>query len=130
MTPFIWVLKEVVLAIHGEQLAEHGGQDGSRDEGLVESALARPQNMVDFDTCDDIAKLAAAYAYGICKNHGFVDGNKRTALVTAELFLTLNGFELTASDSDCVITMLSVADGTTEEEELIEWFRDNITDIL
>ena len=130
MTPFIWVLKEVVLAIHDEQLAEHGGRDGFRDEGLVESALARPQNMVDFDACDDIAKLAAAYAYGICKNHGFVDGNKRTALVTAELFLTLNGYELTATDSDCVIMILSVANGTTEEEELIEWFGDNITDIL
>ncbi len=130
MTPFVWVLKEVVLAIHGEQLAEHGGRDGLRDDGLVDSALARPQNMADFDACDHIARLAAAYAYGICNNHGFVDGNKRTALVTAELFLALNGYELTASDSDCVIMMLSVADGTTEEEELIEWFQDNITDII
>ena len=129
MTPFVWVLKEVVLAIQGEQLAEHGGRDGLRDKGLVESALARPQNMADFDTCNDIARLAAAYAYGICNNHGFVDGNKRTALVTAELFLALNGHELTASDSDCVIMMLSVADGTTEEEELIEWFQDNNTHI-
>ena len=75
------------------------------------------------------SRPAAAYAYGICNNHGLIDGNKRTALVTAELFLALNGTELTASDSDCVIMMLSVADGTTEEEELTEWFRDNITDI-
>ena len=128
MTPFIWVLKEVVQAIHGEQLAEHGGRDGFRDKGLVESALARPQNMADFDMCDDIARLAAAYAYGICKNHGFVDGNERTALVTAELFMESNGHELTASNSDCVIMTLSVADGTTEEE-LTEWFREHIINI-
>ena len=76
---------------------------------------------------EDMARLAAAYAYGICNNHGFMDGNKRTALVTAELFLTLNGYELTATDSDCVIMMLSVADGTTEEEELTEWVREYIS---
>ncbi|KMP12123.1 death-on-curing protein [Candidatus Nitromaritima sp. SCGC AAA799-A02] len=126
MTEFVWVRKEVVLALHHEQLTEHGGLKGIRDEGMFESALARPQNLVAYEKCSDAAKLAAAYACGILKNHPFTDGNKRTAFVTAELFLELNGFELTATDNDCLLTILSAADGMLSEEELIEWFQGNI----
>jgi len=92
----------------------------------VESALARPRNLVAYEACDDIARLAAAYAYGIAKNHGFADGNKRTALVTADLFLMLNGYELVSSPADNVLTILGVADGTVSEKEMAPWIRENI----
>ena len=87
MREIVWVLDEVVLAVHDEQLAEHGGPSGIRDQGAVESALARPRNLAAYEACDDPARLAAAYAYGIAKNHGFADGNKRTALVIADYSL-------------------------------------------
>ncbi len=123
---FVWVQSEIVLAIHEEQLAEHGGLAGVRDGGMLESALARPRHMVVHKDRADVARPAAAYAFGIARNHPFADGNKRTALVTAELFLELNGYELLASDGDCVLTMLGVADGTLSEEDLIEWFRASV----
>ena len=126
MKKIVWVLDEVVLAVHDEQLAEHGGLSGVRDHGAVESALARPHNLVAYEACDDLARLAAAYAYGITRNHGFADGNKRTALVTADLFLMLNGYELVSSPADNVLTILGVADGTLSEEELSLWIRENI----
>ena len=126
MKEYIWVLDEVVLAVHGEQLAVHGGLSGIRDRGAVESALARPRNLAAYEACDDIARLAAAYAYGITKNHGFADGNKRTALVTTDLFLMLNGYELVSSPAENVLTVLSVADGTLCEDELTSWIRKNI----
>jgi death-on-curing protein len=126
MKQFTWVLDEVVLALHDEQLSAHGGLSGIRDRGVVESALARPRNLAAYDACDDIARLAAAYAYGIAKNHGFADGNKRTALVTADLFLMLNGYELVSSPVENVLTILSLAEGSLSETALTSWFRQNI----
>jgi len=123
---FIWVLDEVVLAFHDEQLAEHGGLAGIRDLGAVQSALARPRNLASYENCEDVARLAAAYAYGIARNHGFSDGNKRTALVTADLFLMLNGHELKSSPAENVMAILAVAEGTMSEDELTTWMRDNI----
>jgi death-on-curing protein len=126
MKEFVWVLDEVVLALHDEQLAAHGGLSGIRDRSAVESALARPRNLAAYETCDDIARLAAAYAYGIAKNHGFAEGNKRTALVTADVFLMLNGYELVSSPLENVLTILSLAEGSLTEAELTSWFRQNI----
>jgi len=126
MRDFVWVLDEVVLAAHDEQLAEHGGLAGIRDRGAVESALARPRNLAAYEACDDVARLAAAYAFGLAKNHGFADGNKRTALVTADLFLMLNGYELVSSPADNVLTILGVANGTISEKDLASWISRNI----
>lgn len=109
----IWVGLTTVLAIHEEQIAEHGGSSGIRDQGLLSSALDRPKNIAAYepDGNRDLAPLAAAYGYGIAKNHPFVDGNKRTALVVAETFLNLNGLDLTTDDATCVAVMRAVADG-------------------
>ena len=126
MKEFVWILDEAVLAVHEEQLAEHGGLAGIRDLGAVKSALARPRNLVSYEDCEDLARLAAAYAYGIARNHGFSDGNKRTALVTADLFLMLNGYELKSSPAENVLTILGVADSTLSEDDLTTWFRNNI----
>ncbi len=126
MKSFVWVLDEVVLALHDEQLAAHGGLSGVRDRGSVESDLARPRNLAAYEACDDIARLAAAYAYGIVRNHGFADGNKRTALVSADLFLMLNGYELVSLPTENVLAILSLAEGTLSEDELTSWFRRNI----
>lgn len=123
-----WVIEDVVLAIHGEQLAEHGGADGIRDRGLLQSALARPQNLVGYQKpSPDAAALAACYAYGIARNHPFVDGNKRVAFVVTELFLALNGFELTADDAGCVTSILQLAEGGLTEDAFGAWLRGNIT---
>ena len=118
---WVWVTSAVVLAVHDEQIAEHGGAAGTRDPGLLESALARPQNVAAYDPNADIAALAAAYAFGIARNHPFVDGNKRTALVVLELALMLNGYELKASDTECVATMLALAAGQLAETDLADW---------
>ncbi len=126
MTTIYWIEKEVVLAVHEEQLAEHGGAVGVRDANLLDSALARPRNLVAYGD-PDIAELAAAYACGIIRNHPFVDGNKRTGLVAAELFLALNGYELTASDENCVLTILNVADSSLSEADLCKWISENMT---
>ena len=117
-----WVSEDVVLAVHDEQLAEHGGLAGVRDLPLLQSALARPQNLEAYGN-PDIADLAAAYAVGIARNHAFLDGNKRSAWVVAETFLLKNGYELVASARDGVMTMLAVADGTMSEAELAIWLR-------
>jgi death-on-curing protein len=117
-----WVSENTVLAIHDEQLAEHGGMSGVRDLGLVQSALHRPQNLAIYGD-PDVADLAAAYALGISSNHGFLDGNKRTAFVVAYVFLLDHGYELVASDQEAVTTMLAVAAGEMPEEELAVWFR-------
>lgn len=121
-----WLRLDAVLAMHRRQLAEHGGGDGVRDLGLLESALARPQNIAAYEPDADIARLAAGYAFGIAKNHPFVDGNKRTALVACRTFLVLNGYQLNASGTDKYITFLSLAEGTISEEELTEWLRKNV----
>lgn len=122
MSGWVWIERAVMLAVHDEQLAEHGGAIGLRDEGLFDSALARPQNLAVYGTPDH-ADLAAAYGVGLAKNHPFIDGNKRTAFVAVELFLVLNGYELTASDADCVLTMLAVAAGDLDEAAFAAWIR-------
>jgi len=121
----VWVDLSVVLALHDEHLAEHGGPAGIRDRAALEAAMARPRNKADYGDAD-IATLAAAYAYGISRNHPFVDGNKRTALIVAELFLMLNGHALTASNAECVATFLDLAAGAISEKDLTRWFRDHI----
>jgi death-on-curing protein len=120
-----WLTKAVILAIHDEQLAEHGGGTGVRDDGLLDSALARPQNRLAYDAAADLATLAAACAFGLARNHPFIDGNKRTAFVAAEVFLDLNGMTLTASDEDCVLTMLRLAAGEIDEDAFADWLRAN-----
>lgn len=120
MTEPTWIDLEVVLAIHEEQLAEHGGQAGVRDRGLLESAMGRPLNQFAYGE-HSLASLAASYAFGISRNHPFLDGNKRTSLVVAELFLELNGIELAASDAEAVTTFLQLAAGDLTEEALAEW---------
>lgn len=120
--PWRWVAAEVLLAVHEEQLAEHGGAAGVRDLGLFESALARPQNQAAYGN-PDAADLAAAYGVGLAKNHPFIDGNKRTAFVAVELFLALNGHDLVADDADCVLTMLAVAAGSLDEPGFAAWLR-------
>ena len=121
-----WLDEAVALAIHEEQLAEHGGAAGIRDRALLQSALARPQNIAVYGDDVDAAALAAAYAIGIARNHPFVDGNKRTAFVVCETFLLLNGHALVASDEDCVMTMLALADGSLAEETMREWLRSHV----
>ncbi len=116
MTVWVWLDSDVLLAAHDEQLAEHGGGTGIRDKGLFESALARPQNLAAYGE-PDAAALAAAYAYGLAKNHAFVDGNKRIALIALELFLDLNGYVLEADDAQCVLVILSVASSAFSEQD-------------
>ncbi len=121
-----WLRVDAVLAMHKRQIAEHGGGDGVRDLGLLESALGRPQNIALYEPDSDIARLAAACAFGIAKNHPFVDGNKRTALVACRTFLVLNGYELTATPTGKYLTFISLAEGSLSEEELATWLRDKI----
>lgn len=120
----IWVEASVVLAVNDEQLAEHGGASGLRDPGLLESALARHRNRYAYEKASLYA-LAASYARGIAKNHPFIDGNKRTSLVIAEVFLNLNGIVLTASDEAVVMTWLKLAADGISELELGNWIADN-----
>lgn len=119
---WVWVEPRVIIAVHAEQLAEHGGGEGLRDAGLLESALARPMNLAAYDE-PDVAALAAAYGFGIVRNHPFVDGNKRTGLIALELFLALNGYGLVADDTECVLTILTLAAGTLDEAGLADWIR-------
>ena len=121
---FVWIDAAVVHAIHEEQLVAHGGSAGLRDQGLLESALARPQNLASYGE-PDVAACAAAYGYGLSRNHPFIDGNKRTAFVAVELFLFLNAHALEADDADCVLTMLRVAEGSISEEDFAAWIRQN-----
>lgn len=124
MTEWVWIDPSVVLAVHEEQLAEHGGSPGIRDMSLLESALAQPRNRAVYGK-PDIADVAAAYGVGVARNRPFVDGNKRTAFVCAELFLHLNGYQLTAGDADCILTMLAVAAGEIEEVDFASWVREH-----
>jgi len=121
---WVWIEPAVVLAVHDEQLAEHGGRAGLRDMGLLESALARPLQLAAYGTPGRSA-LAAAYGVGIAKNHPFADGNKRTAFVAVELFLALNGALLVADDADCVLTMLAVAAGDLDEAAFARWIHEH-----
>ena len=125
MTDWRWVDPRVALALHAEQLRAWGGGQGVRDEGLFESALARPQNLAAYGQ-PDTADLAASYAYGLAKNHPFVDGNKRTALVVCETFLIDNGYMLAASDAEVAVLFEELAAGGLGENELAEWLREHI----
>lgn len=118
----VWLDSSVMLAVHDAQLAEHGGAASIRDGALLESALARPLHLATYGE-PDAAGIAAAYGYGIARNHPFIDGNKRTAFVAVELFLALNGYRLTADDADCVLTTLALAAGDIEEEAFADWIR-------
>ena len=120
-----WLPKDLILAVHNRQLAEHGGGAGLRDEGLLESALARAQNLFAYGE-SDFAALAAAYAFGIAKNHPFIDGNKRTAFVACELFLVANGYDLAASDEECLAMMLGLAASEIGEAEFAAWLREHV----
>lgn len=122
--PWVWLDRAVVLAIHDMQLAEHGGGAGVRDAGLLDSALGKPRQLEAYgEPPPDAAALAASYGYGISRNHPFIDGNKRTGFVAAELFLRLNGWVLRADDASCVLTMLAVAAGDLPEEAFAAWLR-------
>ena len=120
-----WLSSDVLYAVHAEQLAEHGGLAGLRDANALESALARAEQLAHYGSPYG-AELAAAYGFGIARNHPFSDGNKRTAFVATELFLVLNGFKLRATDADCVMTMLGVAAGDIDEASFAAWIRAHI----
>ncbi len=121
-----WIDKQALLLLHGESLAVHGGLAGLRDEGLLESALARPLNLAAYGL-PDIAELAAAYGVGLAKNHPFVDGNKRAAFLAVGLFLALNGYRLTANQVSATQAMLAVAAGEMDEPAFASWLRTNMT---
>ena len=116
----VWLTRAVLLAVHDEQIAEHGGAPGIRDAGLLDSAIARPRNHAEYGA-PSLPELGALYALAIARNHPFVDGNKRTAFVALETFLALNGLELAASDSDATITMMEMAAGRLDEASFIAW---------
>jgi len=122
----IWVRRDVIELLHTQSIAEHGGADGLRDEGLLESALARPKNLFAYEEVHDPSRLAASCTFGLAKNHPFVDGNKRAAFIAAGLFLRLNGYRLTADQAQATLVVLSVAAGSFSEEELTAWIGKNI----
>ncbi len=126
MAEWQWVREGVVLALHDEQLAEHGGAPGIRDIGLLQSALARAENLATYGA-SDAAALSTAYAYGIAKNHPFTDGNKRTAAVTSLVFLAINSRNWVISEAELVVMTLALAAGELSEGQLAAWFRDRIT---
>ena len=117
-----WIDRRLLVILHDESLAAHGGASGLRDEGLLESALARPLNLVAYGN-PGVCELAAAYGVGLAKNHPFVDGNKRAAFLAVGLFLRLNGHRLMASQADATVTMLGVAAGEINEAEFAQWLR-------
>jgi death-on-curing protein len=125
MAAWIWMQTVVALTAHQEQLRDHGGPQGVRDATLLESALARPQNPASYGE-PDAAALAASYAFGIARNHPFVDGNKRTAAVVSETFLNMNGYSLGASDPELVAAIETLAAGELPEDDLASWFREHI----
>ncbi len=120
----MWISLDVALAMHEAQIAEHGGGEGVRDQGLLESALARPFNLATYGE-PDLCGLAASLGFGLARNHPFIDGNKRTAFVAVETFLGLNGLDLMADDADCVVTMLTLAAGEMTEDAFATWLRDH-----
>ena len=118
-----WIDKEALLLLHAESLAEHGGLEGLRDEGLLESALGRARNIHAYEAVTDVARLAAAYGFGIARNHPFADGNKRAALLAVGLFLGLNGQRLVADKVDATQVMLAVAGGELSESDFAAWIK-------
>jgi death-on-curing protein len=126
--PWVWIDAKILYIVHEEQLAEHGGLAGVRDANALEAAVARPEQLAHYGA-PDAAELAASYGFGIARNHPFSDGNTRTAFVAVELFLALNGFELGASDADCIVNMLALAAGHTTEAAFADWIRSNMQPI-
>lgn len=124
-----WVAEQTVLNYHREQLAEHGGGDGVRDMGLLQSALARPQNYFHYNQITSLARLAACYSYGIAKNHAFVDGNKRTAYVVMRAFLIMNGFDIKATKEEKYLTVYALAAGDLTEDQLADWIESKLVEI-
>lgn len=122
-----WVSKEALLLLHEESLAEFGGARGLRDESLLDSALARPKNIHAYNSESSLPALAAAYGFGIAKNHAFVDGNKRAAFLSIGLFLRINGHRLTAGQADAITVMLGVASSVIDETALTAWLAANTT---
>lgn len=122
-----WIGKRALLLLHEESLAEFGGVSGLRDENLLESALARPQNLHAYNSGSTFADLAAAYGFGIARNHPFVDGNKRAAFLSIGLFLAINGFRLEADQPEAITTMLDVASGLMEQDSLSAWIASPMT---
>ena len=122
MKPWRWIDKAALLALHSESLAEHGGAPGLRDEGLLDSALARPLNLAVYGQ-PTLAELAACYGVGVAKNHAFVDGNKRAAFLSVGLFLAINGHRLVATQADATLAMLAVAAGEVNEAQFADWIR-------
>lgn len=120
-----WISKQALLLLHEESLSEFGGAWGLRDEGLLESALARTQNTYAYNPAATLAELAACYCVGLAKNHAFVDGNKRVAFLCMGMFLAINGYRLTASTGDVIETMRGVASGSVKEHELAIWIAQN-----
>jgi death-on-curing protein len=121
-----WVPEDVVLSFHRQQLAAHGGGEGVRDMGLLQSALARPMNAFYYNQVISLTKLAACYAYGIAKNHAFVDGNKRTAYVVARAFLVMNGFDIEATKEEKYLIIYRLAAGELTEEQLADWLESKV----
>jgi death-on-curing protein len=122
MSSWKWVSRQILLLLHDESLAEHGGSHGLRDEGLLDSALARPQNLALYEQ-PDFASLAASYGVALAKNHAFVDGNKRVAFLAVGLFLSLNGYRLIATQAQATLTMLDLAAGDINEAAFAQWIR-------
>jgi death-on-curing protein len=120
-----WITADVMYAVHDRQISEHGGRDGIRDIGLIESALARPKNLASYEK-PDAADLVAAYAFGFARNHGFVDGNKRMAWIIARVFLLDNGFEMHFDEMDAIATLETLAAGDMDETTLASWFRKSL----
>ncbi|WGD51719.1 type II toxin-antitoxin system death-on-curing family toxin [Bradyrhizobium sp. CB1650] len=121
--PF-WLTRRMIIAIHDEQLAIHGGASGLRDEGMLDSALDRPKNKWSYESAE-LAELAAAYAFGIARNHPFVDGNKRTSLLALYTFLGVNGIDFVVPEAEAAAIILSLAAGEVSEQSLTRWIRDN-----
>lgn len=126
MSEWFWLSERLILAVHDEQLAEHGGASGVRDLGLLQSALGRPLNLAGYAD-PDAADLAAAYAFGIARNHPFIDGNKRTAAVAALLFLSFNKVPFQIGEAELVVMVLALAAGELSEPEVARWLRDRLT---
>lgn len=129
MSEIVWLTTDLVVAVHGEQLARFGGPDGIRDIGMLESALGRAVNRHLYESDVDLAGLAAAYAFGIARNHPFVDGNKRAALLSLIVFLGLNGVDFVVPETEAVVAIQSLAAGELSEAALAAWIRDRIAGI-
>ncbi|MDO5653859.1 MAG: type II toxin-antitoxin system death-on-curing family toxin [Brachymonas sp.] len=125
MSSWRWVDRAALLLLHDESLAEHGGSPGVRDENLLESALARPRHLAEYGE-PDVADLAASYAFGLARNHAFIDGNKRAAFLAAGLFLALNGYRLAVNQADATMNMLALAAGEMEEAAYAAWLREHM----